>query len=270
MVGAPWGEGLALREMHGHGGLRRPVVDGERQQLGPRVVADRIHHSLALGDQRHVEVGHHHAFAFGQRRRQVLALGRDDGRVAAAAQRLLQLRIGRDRADLLVGEPAGGVDDEAARFERVVADGHFHLLREDRPDQRAGKLRAVDLLVLRHQGVARERVVVLPAGQRTDAAHGGVDHLQARAVAHAPDHALVVGRRDLAALERERAVGVEHQLRVVEAAVVALVHAEHHHHAACAGALGHGLRDRAGHHHRALHQPQVRRPCSTGGSTKLK
>src|ERR1700712_2931678 len=30
------------------------VVDRQAQQLGPRVVADRVHHSLALGDQRHV------------------------------------------------------------------------------------------------------------------------------------------------------------------------------------------------------------------------
>jgi hypothetical protein len=49
---------------------------------------------LRLAIRRHVEVGDHHAFALGERRREVFALGRDDGRVAAAAQRLLQIGSG--------------------------------------------------------------------------------------------------------------------------------------------------------------------------------
>jgi hypothetical protein len=54
-------------------------------------VAHRIHHPLALGDQRQVQVGHHQALALAQRLGQQLALGRDDGGAAAAAQRLLRL-----------------------------------------------------------------------------------------------------------------------------------------------------------------------------------
>src|SRR5271168_2960675 len=36
---------------------RRAIVPQQRQQFGPCVVADRVHHALALDDQRHVEVG---------------------------------------------------------------------------------------------------------------------------------------------------------------------------------------------------------------------
>src|ERR1700710_671582 len=64
--------------------LRR-VAQHEAEQFGPRVMADAVHHPLALDDQRHVEIGDHQAFAFAARRRQMHALGRDDGGVAAVA-----------------------------------------------------------------------------------------------------------------------------------------------------------------------------------------
>ncbi len=151
------------------------IVEHELQQLGPGVVADRVHHALALDDEVEIEIGDQHAFALGQRRHDMGAFGRDDRRHAAAVQRLAQLFVGRDFRDLLFGEPAGGVDDEAAALERVVADRHLDLLGEDRPDQRSGKLRDVNFLVLRHQRVAGEGIVVLPAGERADTADGGVD-----------------------------------------------------------------------------------------------
>ena len=53
-------------------------------------MADRIHHALALDDQADVEVGDEHALAFGQRRREMAAFGRDDRGHAAAAQPALQ------------------------------------------------------------------------------------------------------------------------------------------------------------------------------------
>ena len=112
---------------------------------------------------------------------------------------------------------------------RVVADRHLDLLGENRSNHRAGKLGDVDFFVLRHQGVAGERIVVLPAGQRADAADGGIDNGEARAIALPPDHPFMECRRDLAALEREPAVGVENKLRVVERTVIALVDAEHDH-----------------------------------------
>ncbi len=67
---------------------------------------------------------------------------------------------------------------------------------------------------------------MLPAGERAHAAHGGVDHRETRAVALAPDHPLMEGRRDLPPLQFQRAVGVEHELRIIERSVVALVDSE--------------------------------------------
>ena len=91
-----------------HGAAHRrglAAVHHQAQQLGPRVVAHRIHHAFALGDQAHVQVGDHHAFAFLQGRRQVHALGRDYGRAATTTQRLLQPSIRRERLDLRVRQP---------------------------------------------------------------------------------------------------------------------------------------------------------------------
>src|SRR5262249_6001873 len=153
---------------------------------------------------------------------------RHDRGHAAAAQRPPKLLFGRDFRDLLVVQPAGGVDDEAAAFERVVPDRHLDLISEYRPDHGARKLGDMDLLMRRHQGVTGERVVMLPAGEGPDAANSGVDHPQARAVALPPDHALMKSRRNLAPLENKAAVGVENELSIVERSVVAFVDAEHH------------------------------------------
>jgi hypothetical protein len=70
--------------------------------------------------------------------------------------------------------------------------------------------------------------------------------MQARPVALAPDHALVIGGGDLAALERQRAIGVEDQLRVVERAAVAFIDAHHQHHGMAARGGAQRLRHRAG------------------------
>jgi hypothetical protein len=94
---------------------------------------------------------------------------------ASSAQAPLKSFVRRDRGDLRFGEPTRGIDDEAAALEGVMSDRHFDLLGEDRTDQRTRKLCGVDLLVLRHQRIASERIVVLPAGRRAHAANGGVD-----------------------------------------------------------------------------------------------
>ena len=83
---------------------------------------------------------------------------------------LCKASFGVIEIDLRFGEPSGGVDDEAAALEGVMADRDLDLLGEDRADERARELRNVDLLVVGHEGVARERVVVFPAGKRADAA----------------------------------------------------------------------------------------------------
>src|ERR1700761_53728 len=51
-------------ERFGWAGVQRDV-----DQFGPRIMADGVHHALALHDQAHVEIGDHHALALGQRRR---------------------------------------------------------------------------------------------------------------------------------------------------------------------------------------------------------
>ncbi len=70
---------------------------------------------------------------------------------------------------------------------------------------------------------------------------------QTRAIALAPDHALVVGRGDLAAMLEQPAVGIEQELCVVERAAVALVHADGNDRsrlpAGLADGLGGGRRD---------------------------
>jgi hypothetical protein len=74
--------------------MRRTVVEDQLEQLGAGVVADRIHHPLALHDEAHVEIGCEDALALGQRRNDMRALRRDDGGHAAAAQRLAKLVVG--------------------------------------------------------------------------------------------------------------------------------------------------------------------------------
>ncbi len=161
-------------------------------------------------------------------------------------KRLAHTIVGRDGLDLLIGEPARRIDHETARLERVMTDRHLHLVGEDLADHRARELRRVDLLALRHQGVAGQGIVMFPAGERADAADRGVDDLEARAVALAPDHAFVKRRGDLAALQHHRAIGIEDQLRIVERAAVALVDTEDHDHAVLARRGRDRVADRTG------------------------
>ena len=133
---------------------RGAVVEQESEKFGAGVVPDRVHHPLALGDQTHVEVGDQQALALRQGWNDVAALWRDNGGEAAAGQCLVQFRVRRDRGLLFVGQPACGVDDEAAAFQSVVTDRYLDLFRENRANQGAGELRDMDFLVLGHQGVA--------------------------------------------------------------------------------------------------------------------
>ena len=114
----------------------------------------------------------------------------------------MQGGIGRDRGVVAGVEPGGGADHKATGLQGVVAHGHRRLLAKDRPYQGARELGAVELLPLGHQGKAGQGVVVLPTGQGTDAAQATLHHLQAGAIALAPDHPFVIGGCDLAALEQ--------------------------------------------------------------------
>src|ERR1700737_2343899 len=103
----------------------------------------------------------------------MVALGRDDGGHATPAQALAQTFIGRNLRDLRFAEPARGVDDKAPAFQRVMADRDLDLIGEYLPDQRSRELSDVDFFVLCHQPIEGERIVVLPAGERTSPAAGG-------------------------------------------------------------------------------------------------
>ena len=117
--------------------LCRAVIDMQGEKFRPGIMTDRIHHSLALHDQRHVAIGDEQAFPLRQRRHDMLALRRDDCGVAPAADGHAMGFIRGDTGALLVGQPAGRVDDEAAAFQRMVANLHFGLIGEGRAEQRA-------------------------------------------------------------------------------------------------------------------------------------
>ena len=106
-------------------------------------------------------------------------------------------RVLPDLFPLLCLEPPGGVDDEAAGFQGVIADADLDLLCEEVPGERAGPHGRVDLFSVGHHRVPRERVVVLPACQLADTPDRAVYGAKARAVTLPPDHALGVRREFL-------------------------------------------------------------------------
>src|SRR5258705_5599197 len=91
---------------------------------------------------------------------------------------------------------------------------------------------------------------MLPTRQLTNAADGAVDGAQTRAVTLAPDHALVIRRRDLATPLNQPAVGIEQKLSVVHGVAVTLVNADGDDHlrlsARIADGMGRGRWDRHG------------------------
>ena len=231
-------------------------------------MADAVHHSLAFGDQGQIEFGNGQAFAVRQGTRQVAALWTDHSGVTAPLKRLVQRGIRCDRGVVLRIQPSGGADHETAGLQGVMPHGDGGLLAEDRPDQRPGELGAVDLLALDHQRVARQRVVVLPAGQRPDPTKRGGHHRQAGTVPLPPHHPLVISGSDLAALESDLAATVEQQLGVVERATVPFVHPQQHLHAVLPCGRCHRIRDRSGHHHSLVIERQVGAPHANRGLNK--
>ena len=77
--------------------------------------------------------------------------------------------------------------------------------------------------MLGHERVASERIIILPADQATDPADCRFDDLEGRSVTDAPDHSFVIGSRNLAMFQAERAVGIEYQHTIIQRAVVAFV-----------------------------------------------
>ena len=103
-----------------------------------------------------------------------------------------------------------GRDDEGARLAREVDERGLPFVRvvRGRGD--------VDLEPGLVQREARERHVVLPADQPAEAAERRLDRPQAPPVALPPDQPLVVRGHELAVVEREAALGVVVEQRVVE------------------------------------------------------
>ena len=157
----------------------RLAVDGELKEVGAGVMSYRVEHPFSFRNEVEVQVSNCHAFSAGDGVAEVGAVGRDDGGIASSGEGLLHLGVVGEGLDLLFVKPAGGVDDEAAGLEGVVADGDFDLVRENLPDHGAGELGAVNLFAIGHQGVAGEGVVVLPASEGAHAADGGVDCFEA-------------------------------------------------------------------------------------------
>ena len=118
-------------------GLR--PIDQQAEQLGPAVVAARVHGACAV-DQGEVEIGDHFAFA-GRIGSPRLAVGftmavkqpPEIGPIGAA-------RILHDLGLLIGVEPRRRADDEAGRFQGVLTDGDFRLLGEQRAEADPGHI----------------------------------------------------------------------------------------------------------------------------------
>ena len=118
--------------MHGMSGA---AVLQQAQQFRACIMPYGIHHTFALGNQGKVEIGYDHPFAFRERGSEQLAFGRDYGSKATAPQRAFKPRVTGYVLDLLFRKLSCGVYDKAAGFQRMVANGHFHLVCNNWPHQ---------------------------------------------------------------------------------------------------------------------------------------
>jgi hypothetical protein len=113
----------------------------------------------------------------------------------------------------------------------------------------------VQLLALRHQAVARQRVGVLPAHQCADTADRRVNHTQAAAVAVAPGQLLPEGGHQFAVAIQDAAVVADEQVGIPDAADAdfgGLVDADRHHHTVLASGSAHPVDGRMVDGHGAL------------------
>ena len=104
------------------------------------------------------------------------------------------------------------------------------LIRENLPDHRSWKLGAMYLFAALHQGKARERIVVLPASKRANAANRRVHGPESAAVTLSPNHSLVIARRYFAPSQNERAIRIKNQLSIVESSAITLIDANNEDH----------------------------------------
>ena len=116
------------------------------------------------------------------------------------------LRIGRGALEVARG------DHERARLPRDVDERRLPAVGV------VGRRSHVDLDAGLVEREARERHVVLPADEPAEPAEAGLDRPQAPPVALAPHEPLVVRGHELAVVERQAALGVVVEERVVERA----------------------------------------------------
>jgi len=145
------------------GGQIGIVMQGKK--LGAGIVSDGIHHPFALGHESHVEIAVKNTLAARQRWHDVPSFWRHNACHAPVAQGFLQGSVSCDALDLIISQPASRIHDKTTRFKGMVTHRDFDLFTKNRPDQRPGKLRNVDFLVLCHESIACERIVMLPASQ---------------------------------------------------------------------------------------------------------
>jgi len=115
----------------------------------------------------------------------------------------------------------------------------------------------MNLLAIRDKCISGQRVVVFPTCQLADPPDGAVDGDQAPPVALPPEDAFVIGRRGLSPALDERAVGVEQQLGVEQAATVSFVDADGDHDARLPSRLTECVGCRRGDGDRLVHQPEM-------------
>ena len=203
------------------------AVNQQAEQFRPAVMASGIHDLLSLIDQGEIEVGDDYAFPRANGLAEQTSVRRNDRGEATAGERAdVATSVFSDLCQLIRIQPGGSADDEGSGLQSMLPDVDFGLLREQIAKDGTGIHGRVDLLAVGHHRVPRQRVVVLPTRQLSNPSDLAFHRARARAIALSPNHALVVGGRDLASPLKQGAVGIEEKLRVVQSSLIPFINAD--------------------------------------------